>query len=504
MALSLTEYRLDQLRIDVSARLGEGGAAEVHRCKTADGGRMVLKRYTEEGLKGLDAAALRDLIDWPARIGVEARDKLMAMSAWPQAVVVNGPDVIGVLMDEAPTRFFRTRDGELRPRHFSIVAVRKEQAEKRGYPYYDFPQKIARLGHLLAELQFLHSNGIVVGDLQTNNILTTSPEPDSTGVVTTENFMLDCDSFIVNGRAAFPPMDPINTRPPYPVEGHSAITDLYKFALLTIRCLSENLAADKIQYEKFSHILPTGDFVKLAKLLTEPNPGLTATDLANMARAWQSTVRKNGKLFYRDDAALFGPWTEQKRELHLAGIRPVAGAATAGVSTPTSLPGMPGSTKEILGTSSQRQPRSKNKRILAAVFAILLVGIIGAVIVTNMQHNSSSSSYRSSSTSYPTTYYPTSTYPTTTWTPTPTVRSNDQVMRNARVGDCLHVVSGPEDSNGNSKIETVSPAICGTSAATVRVTRIAVPSAESCRTSRGVSLSTAETPPYILCGVRVD
>jgi hypothetical protein len=502
MALSLTEYRLDQLRIDVSSRLGEGGAAEVHRCKTADGDRVVLKRYTEEGLKGLDAAALRDLIDWPARIGVEARDKLMAMSAWPRAVVVNGPDVIGVLMDEAPTKFFRTRDGELRPRHFSIVAVRKEQAEKRGYPYYDFPQKIARLGHLLEELQFLHSNDIVVGDLQTNNILTTSPEPDSTGVVTTENFMLDCDSFIVNGRAAFPPMDPINTRPPYPVEGHSAITDLYKLALLTIRCLSENLAADTIQYEKFSHILPTGDFVKLAKLLTEPNPGLTATDLANMARAWQSTVRKNGKLFYRDDAALFGPWTEEKRQLHLAGIKPVAAASTGGVSTPPSVPGEPGSTKEILGTPSQRQPRSKNKRILAAVFAILLVGIVGAVIATNMQHSSSSSSYASSSTStYPTTTGYPSTYPTTTWSPTPTttVHNSAQILRTARVGACLHIDEGPRDSRGHSDITNIDWATCGTTYANVRVVSTDVSNPESCR---GEAISDPNPPPYIACVVR--
>jgi hypothetical protein len=501
MALSLTEYRLDELRIDVSARLGEGGAAEVHRCKTADGDRRVLKRYTGEGLKDLDVGALRDLIEWPAHIGVEARDKLMVMSAWPQALVVNGPDVIGVLMDEAPTKFFRTRDGELLPRHFSMVAVRKEQAEKRGYPYYDFPHKIARLGHLLAELQFLHSTGIVVGDLQTNNILTTSPQPDSSGVVTTENFMLDCDSFIVNGRATFPPMDPINTRPPYPVEGHSAITDLYKFALLTIRCLSEYLAADKIQYEKFSHILPTGDFVKLAKLLTEPNPGLTSTDLANMARAWQSTVRKNGKLFYRDDAALFGPWTEQKRQLHLAGIKPEAGASTAGVSTQTSMPGTPGSTKEILGTPSQRQLGSKNKRILAAVFAILLVGIIGAVIVTNMQHNSSSRSYPSSSTSTSTTTY----YPTTTWTTsyspswTPTVPSVGEMIRGARVGECLHMDQGPADNTGRSPITAIYEATCGTSYANVRVTSINAPSEESCR--GGSSLTAAGTPPYIVCVV---
>jgi hypothetical protein len=90
----------------------------------------------------------------------------MTMCAWPQAAVTIGDTVIGVLMGEAPAKFFVRRNDNLVPCHFSWVAVTKESAEKRTRPYYDFPHKIARLGHLLEALQLGHSYKIVVGDLQ--------------------------------------------------------------------------------------------------------------------------------------------------------------------------------------------------------------------------------------------------------------------------------------------------------------------------------------------------
>ena len=107
---------------------------------------------------------------------------------------------------------------------------------------------------------------------------------------------------------------------PHPVNGHSATTDLYKFALVVIRCLSETLTAGAINYDKFNEILPSSHFAKLEKLLTEQNPGLTSADLGNMAKAWQATVKKDGRLYCRTDASLWDKWTPQKRRVHLAGI----------------------------------------------------------------------------------------------------------------------------------------------------------------------------------------
>jgi hypothetical protein len=111
-------------------------------------------------------------------------------------------------------------------------------------------------------------------------------------------------------------------RPPYDVDGHSATTDLYKLAKLMIRCLSEDLASDAIHYDKFSNVLPSRDFERLHKLLTLPDPGLTADDLGNLARAWQATVRPDSRLFCRTNRSPREPWTEENRQAHLAGLEP--------------------------------------------------------------------------------------------------------------------------------------------------------------------------------------
>jgi hypothetical protein len=45
---------------------------------------------------------------------------------------------------------------------------------------------------------------------------------------------------------------------------------MYKFALLAIRCLSEHLGVEGIEYEKFSQVLASSDLDQLDKLLTLP------------------------------------------------------------------------------------------------------------------------------------------------------------------------------------------------------------------------------------------
>ena len=167
--------------------------------------------------------------------------------------------------------------------------MKQDRAAKGGNPYYDFPQKIARLGSLLSALQFLHSAKVVIGDLQWNNILTTGTEPYNSAT-SAEVYFVDCDSFIIDGRAPLTNMDPMSWRPPYPTSGFSAITDMYKFALMVIRCLSEQTNQDTVDYSLYKHLLPSSDFAKLHSLLTSPDPGLTSGDLGALARAWQASV----------------------------------------------------------------------------------------------------------------------------------------------------------------------------------------------------------------------
>jgi hypothetical protein len=530
MTAPLAEYRLDEVRI--SANLGEGGAAKIYRCETADGKPMVLKRYHEETLEDLDAEALRDLIDWPAQLPVNDRERLMKICAWPQAAVSDGGAVIGVLMDAAPTKFFFRRNDNPEPCHFTYLAVTKEHAQQKNWPYYDFPHKIARLGHLLEALQFLHSYKVVVGDLQPNNVLTTSPEPDATGRVTTEIFLLDCDSVIVDGRPALPPMDPLNMRPPYKVDGHSATTDLYKFAKLTIRRLSEDLAVETIHYDKFSNVLPSRDFETLDKLLTLPDPGLTADDLRNLARAWQTTVKPDGRLFCRTNRSLREPWTEEKRQAHLADLGPPKVAVTpsrevgegaqaprmvtcpnghanpehqrycgecgapvgATVSVPrsaTPIPHPPGSAARATSGASAGPSRRAKIAIgaLIVLVTIVVLSIIGNQSNSNNPSNSNTTQPSPSDTAQPS--------PSDTAQPNPSDTSS--VIRAAQVDDCLNVAEGADNGDGTKQVP-VTQAQCGSPDATDRVTK-RTNTTSDCGNSKWVQNKSSD-PPVVLCLVQ--
>jgi hypothetical protein len=459
------EYRIEELRIDTASPLGEGGAAELHRCTTPDGAAMVIKRYNEDARANLDVEALRRLIQWPATLGPADRQRLMSICAWPQAVVVEDGSVIGVVMPVAPAKFFLHRKGKLEPCHFTRIAVRQDDAQKRGYPYFDFPHKIARLGHLLSELEFLHSKGIVIGDLQPNNILTTAPQPDNTGNLSTENYLVDCDSFIVEGRPAFPPMDPMSTRPPYNYDGFSATTDLYKFALLVIRCLSEHLAADAIHFDKYTRILPRADFLKLEKLLTSPAPGLTSAGLGNLARAWQSSVKPDGRMYRRTDDSLRERWTQDMRHAHLAGL-----------ASPTRYTPAPARNKPALRTPAESKvgKRSAATRfsgdariIAAAVAALIVVALIVIGVTSAIGAN--------------------------------TVNHAGRVIRSAKVGDCIHWATGAANGDGTFEAALVEDARCGTTYATDQVIRVTDNTANCSSWVRDTSLS----PPVVLCLVRV-
>ncbi|MEV5834750.1 hypothetical protein [Nocardia sp. NPDC052112] len=318
-AAGRTEYRADELRIVGDFPLGEGGSGQVWRCTTPDEVSVAFKRYDRDTVRQLRPQVLRELVGWPHRLDQDDRKRLLELCAWPHAVVVENETVVGILMPLAPREFFFESHSGPQPRAFTRVAVRVSDARKRGHTYFDFPHKIARLGQLLVDLEFLHDNDIVVGDLQPNNILTTDARPID-GIVTAHNYFLDCDSFLIGGRGATPRLDPLPWRPPYPVQQFTATTDLFKFALLMIRCLAEDLAADQLEYRQYAQLLPGGDFQKLDRLLTTPQPDLTSADLRALALAWQSVVRPDGRLYRRTDSALREPWNEHTRAAHFAGL----------------------------------------------------------------------------------------------------------------------------------------------------------------------------------------
>ncbi|MEU1207490.1 hypothetical protein [Nocardia sp. NPDC005825] len=356
-------YRLRSLRLDPGGPLGEGGAAEIWRCTVPDRDHLVFKRFRDEARADLDGDRLRQLVAWPRRLAPEDRERLLARCAWPSAVVTDGAEIVGVVLPEAPAGYFHNPGSGWKPRHFTRLAVPEQVATRRGFEYYDFPHKLARLGRLLGDLDFLHDNGIVIGDLQPNNILVTGAAPAGQPVVT-DNYFLDCDSFLIDGHSAMPNLDPLPWRPQYANgDGFTPTTDLFKFALLAIRCLAEDLAADRIDYGRFGQLLPMSDFEAIDALLTSPAPALTSADLRSLARAWQSVVRPDGGTFRRTDTVLLERWSPAMRVAHLAEMTTVAEPVAASQDLPVE--------------ASERAAKLVPVLLAAALAALIILVVLG-------------------------------------------------------------------------------------------------------------------------------
>ena len=369
------EYPLDDLRIEATP-LGRGGAAIVSRCVTPDHQHVVVKLYNEQTRPKLIAPAIRELVALPAQLPSGDGNRLRELCAWPLATVIEDGSVVGVIMPEAPSAFFYTRNAQPAPRHFTRLAVQKEFAERKDHQYFDFPHKIARLGRLLSDLEFLHANGVVVGDLQPHNILTTAAVPVDSVSTTTQNYVLDCDSFIVRGVSAMPQLDPLSWRPPWEPEGFSETTDLFKFALLSVRCVAEDLAVTGIAFDRFGEIMHSADCEILRALLNSAQPGIRASDLASMARAWQSMVRPNGALFRRTDRTPREAWSSDAREQHLRALDP-------GPRKPATPPTMPARPRTQRTPDSGRHP---DYRISVGIAAALI--LFSIIVVTLLILNS--------------------------------------------------------------------------------------------------------------------
>jgi hypothetical protein len=486
---SVASYRLDELIYDPHKPLGEGGAAEIFRCTTFDGQRRILKQYNDDTIEHVDFDALRRLIAWAAALTEEDQSRLTQLCAWPQAVVISDGTPVGVLMKEAPSRFFLKRNGASEPCHFSRIAVQKSRAEKGGYEYFDFPEKIARLGHLLTGLQFLHSHGIVIGDLQWNNILTTGTGPYD-GDHLADVYFVDCDSFIVGGQAALPNMDPLAWKQPWDVKGFSERTDLFKFALAVIRSLSEQTNRDSIVFAQYKELLPSDDLEIIRELLTSQTLSFGAQQLSAMARAWELSVRKDGRMYRRTDEFARGPWSAEARDKHLGGIPATKPEKRDDDATSQD--------------SSYSVPNHQRRWWLVAAGAAAVL-IIAMIALAGSREGQTRVTPSPSRTTYvaPTYYSPTYSSPAfsfsspaftfppmTTLPPRP---ANYHPVYDARVGDCVQLIEGKPKSDG-SRSATVNRAACGDPSATNKVLKVTTSVAE-CE----IKWVSYPTPLTVLC-----
>jgi hypothetical protein len=159
-----------------------GGNATLFRCRYRDHD-FLFKKFRTEHLADVDEAALLELVAWRSTLAAATRDRLDGSAAWPRHVVRDGDRLRGLLVPVAADRFFRARPTGVRtPRSFyDLLASRHRVAAPLA-------EKLTAAAHAVRTVLWLHGLGVVVDDLQPDNLLCAT---DGAGV-----YLVDCDSMV--------------------------------------------------------------------------------------------------------------------------------------------------------------------------------------------------------------------------------------------------------------------------------------------------------------------
>ncbi len=279
----------DEADLEVVGSARRGGTGRVFEV-ILYGQRYLCKQYDDAVRVDLDVPQLRQMLRWRERLSEDERSHLDQRAAWPRRLVHDGRSVTGVLMDMADQGFHEVgRDGQQKPRHLTRLTRGMEEARS----YYELPAKLARLAHLGQLMQFLHERAVVIGDLQPNNVLTTSPWHDAA------IYLLDCDSVVLAGMSALPQVDPPLYKPlverPFDVG-----TDYYKFSTLTVRCLQEQNDVWDCEDARANLVMKRRDLELVRRALAGEMVERDVDRWASLYRTWRMSSRA-GQLYRRTD-----------------------------------------------------------------------------------------------------------------------------------------------------------------------------------------------------------
>jgi hypothetical protein len=284
---------------------GRGSSKALHRVVDSTGRFGLYKEYKDDVVAELDAEALINLVTWPSTLDPQQRERLLPHLAHPFAIVTAARGrVAGVVMPEAPGHFFyRDRRGKVRPRTIDTLSTPRRMARTNHSLFFEPPHRLALLGRLLLLICELHDSGVVVGDLQPQNILVTG-DPMAPAVM-----LLDCDSFWLQGRHAFgEPTDPETWRSPWMEKAFTGQTDLFKLALLVTRCMQEDNRDWYPKRDVLAQYMPAHQVDRLEALLAQ-DAAVSAQQLRSLAGNWRTRVGSNGAMYNSTDTYLHAPWT---------------------------------------------------------------------------------------------------------------------------------------------------------------------------------------------------
>ena len=203
--LAMTAQVIQRAKLGVLTKIGQGGQGVVYAApnvKTRFAASMVYKEYKSQALTGIDFTALAAM---PALVedalSYTEAERLVALAAWPCAIVHVGGAPSGFVMPVIPEQFFVelttvkgtssvTAEFQHLLNHQSVLAARGTTI--------DDAQRYALLREAASGLAFMHRHGVCIGDISPKNLLYSLAPREAV-------YLIDCDAMRINGVSALHP-----------------------------------------------------------------------------------------------------------------------------------------------------------------------------------------------------------------------------------------------------------------------------------------------------------
>jgi eukaryotic-like serine/threonine-protein kinase len=233
----MTAQVIQRDKLGALTKIAQGGQGVVYRApkvKTKFAASMVYKEYKAQTLGQIDYAALAAM---PALVedslSYKDAERLISIAAWPCALIEDGGASKGFVMPAIPDEFFislttvkgvsnSSSEFQHLLNHYSVL-------QARGIDIDD-AQRYTLLREVASGLEFLHRQGVCVGDISPKNLLFSLSPHEAI-------YFIDCDAMRINGVSVLPQVETPGWEAPAGEELATIYTDTYKLGLLALRLL---------------------------------------------------------------------------------------------------------------------------------------------------------------------------------------------------------------------------------------------------------------------------
>lgn len=322
-----TQELIDRASLGPLEYIAEGGQGRVFRCtqlRLPDyDGALAFKEYKPGQVT---ASGLEAIIGVRSRLDDETRHRLDRLSTWPTRLVQENGRVTGILMPLIRDEYVhvgRSLTGSVlrKEREIQYLFLSAQRCEKLGFPRVNVFQRFVICQELATAFALLAAQNVVFGDLNAKNALfAIGPGHHDASLM-----LVDCDAVRVRGTmSAVPQLNSPDWEPPVAERTHlTQQTDVYKYGLFVLRCLSPGPQASTAR-----------DPRRADGVLDETGQGMLRRTLGENREA-------------RPSAQQWADYFAALRHARIAGAQAPGGGATT--STPAAQPG-----RSPAGSDSQR------------------------------------------------------------------------------------------------------------------------------------------------------